>query len=61
MNKNDEKFREYKKKKAIKYLYILLSISVIVLEILALFNVISMIWGILIFAIIWLFKKNILK
>ncbi len=63
MNKNinDKKINEYRKKKFLKYLYIALSIIVIILEILALFNVISMVWGLIIFALLLLFKKNMIK
>ena len=60
-NINDTKYHEYKKKEIYKYLYIFLAIVVITLEILALFNVISMIWGIILFAILYLLKKIILK
>ena len=61
MNKNDKKYREYKKNKLLKYVYVLLSLAVIVLETLALFKVISMIWGLIIFIIIYLLKKIVLK
>jgi len=61
MNKNDKKYREYKKNKLLKYVYVLLSLAVIVLETLALFKVINMIWGLIIFIIIYLLKKIVLK
>ena len=58
---NDQKINNYKKKKLTKYLLIIASILVIILEILALFNVISMIWGLVFFIIIYLFEKIVLK
>ena len=58
-NKNDKIIQEYKKKQIKKWLIIIVYILVIVLEILALFNIISMLWGCALFAIIYLFKKNI--
>ena len=60
-NDNDKKIAAYKKQRTFKIIYIVLSIIVIILELLAIFNVISMIWGCVVFAIIYLFKKNILK
>ena len=61
MNKNDIKYKEYKKKVIEKDLYIILCIVVIILEILALFNIISFIWGLIVFVLIYLLKKIILK
>ena len=58
---NDQKIKDYKKNKIEKWLLVVLCISVIVLEILALFSVISMIWGLVLFAIIYLFEKIVLK
>lgn len=58
---NDQKIKDYKKKKLEKWVLIGALISVIVLEILALCNVISMIWGLVIFIIVYLFEKIILK
>lgn len=59
MNKNinDEKYRTYKKNRRFKIIYLLLSVMVIVLEVLALFNVISMVWGLLVFIFVYLLKK----
>ena len=54
---NDKKIREYQKQKFKKWLLISLSLVVIVLEILALFNVINMLWGCGLFIIIYLLKK----
>ena len=56
-NSNDDKIKEYQRKKVLKYLIILLSIIVVVLEVLALFKVISMIWGLLLFIVIYILKK----
>ena len=58
-NDNDKKIKEYKKQKLAKWLLILLCIGVIVLETLALFNVISVFWGLSLFVIIYLLKKII--
>lgn len=60
-NINDKKIREYRNKKIKKWILVSLLVLVIVLEILALFNVISMLWGAVIFVIIYLFEKIILK
>ncbi len=60
-NDNDKKILEYKKKKFEKYFLIILSISVIILEILALFNVINMMWGLGLFVIVYILKKIFLK
>lgn len=60
-NDNDKKIFEYKKKKFEKYFLIILSISVIILEILALFNVINMMWGLGLFVIVYILKKIFLK
>ena len=57
MNENDKKIHEYKKQRVKKWLLILLPVSVIVLEVLALFNVISMVWGLLVFIFVYLLKK----
>lgn len=56
-NENDQKIYEYKKNKVKKWLIIILSIGVIVLEVLALFKVISLLWGCALFVIIYLLKK----
>ena len=60
-NINDKKIRDYKKKKLEKWILIIALALVIVLEILALFNVISVLWGCVVFIIIYLFEKIILK
>ncbi len=60
-NDNDKKIRNYRKKVIIKWTIIALYIGVIVLEVLALFNVINMLWGLGLFAIVYLLKKNYLK
>ena len=60
-NINDKKIKDYKKKKIEKWFLIVVLFLVIILEILALFNVISMIWGCIIFVIAYLFEKIILK
>lgn len=54
---NDQKYQNYQKKKLLKYLVIILSLMVIVLEILALFNVISMLWGLICFIVLIFLKK----
>ena len=48
---NEEKFNKYKRKQIYRYLIILLSFSVIVLEAFALFNVISYLWGLIPFVL----------
>ena len=54
---NDDKIKKYQRKKILKWVIIILSIIVIVLEVLALFKVISMIWGLLLFIVIYILKK----
>ena len=58
---NDEKIKNYRKKKIEKWLLIVMLLGVITLETLALLNIISMLWGCVLFIIIYLFKKIILK
>lgn len=53
---NEKKYKKYLNKKIMKYLLIFLGISIIVLEILALFNVISFIWGLIAFIIFYILK-----
>ena len=60
-NTNDKKIKEYKKKQFEKWAIVALYLLVIVLEILALLNIIDMLWGVALFAIIYLFKKIFLK
>ena len=62
MNKtNDQKIKDYKKKQAEKWIIVGLYIGVIALEVLALLNIIDMLWGLVLFIIIYLFKKIYLK
>lgn len=61
MNNNEKKYKLYKKNKIINYIILFLSIGVIVLEVLALFKIVDMLWGIILFVIILLLKKFILK
>ena len=58
---NDKKIKNYQKKQFEKWAIIVLYLLVIVLEILALLNIIDMLWGVVLFALIYLFKKNYLK
>lgn len=51
MNNNDKKVKEYRKKQILKYLMIVCSLSVIVLESFALFNMISYLWGVIPFVL----------
>ena len=60
-NDNDKKIFEYKKKKFEKYFLVILSFLVIILEILALFNVINMMWGLGLFVLMYILKKIFLK
>ena len=53
---NDKKIKEYKKKQFDKWLILALNLCVIVLEILALMNIISMWWGIGVFSLMYLFR-----
>lgn len=54
---NDEKVKAYQRQKILKWIIIILSIAVIVLEVLALLKIISMLWGLLVFIIIYILKK----
>ena len=56
-NVNDKKIKEYKKQQVKKWLIVILSIGVIILEILALCNIIHMLWGCGLFIIIYLLTK----
>lgn len=58
---NDQKIKDYKKKQLEKWIIIFGLILVIVLEILALCNIINMVWGVIFFIIIYLFEKIVLK
>lgn len=48
---NEERFNQYKRKQIYRYLIIVLSFSVIVLESFALFKVISYLWGLIPFVL----------
>lgn len=54
---NEKRFFEYRKKKVLKVLFLILSVLVIVLEILALFKVINLLWGLILFLILCFLKK----
>ena len=60
-NINDEKFKEYRKRKILKYLIILFCLFTIFLEGLALFKVISYIWGLIPFIITYIIKYFYVK
>ncbi len=55
-NENDKKIKEYKKNQLKKWILLTLYLSVIVLEILALMNIISMWWGVGVFALIYFIR-----
>lgn len=61
MNDNDKKIREYQKQKAMKWIMLTCSFLVIILEVLALLNVIDMLWGLALFALMYIIKKFFLK
>ena len=54
---NDEKIKKYRKEKIKKWVIVILSLGVIVLEVLALLKIINMLWGCLVFIIIYILKK----
>ena len=54
---NDGKIKNYQKQKLKTGIIIVLSLAVIVLEVLALFNTISMLWGCILFLFIYILKK----
>lgn len=58
---NEKKYIEYKKKKLNNYLYIILSLVVIAIEIMVFFNVINIVWGIISFAFLYIIKKILIK
>ena len=58
---NDQKIKEYKKNQLEKWIIVILLVSVIVLETLALFGIINMLWGCGLFIIIYIIKKIFLK
>ena len=53
---NDEKYKTYKRKKIFKYLVMFLSFATITLEAFALFQVISFLWGLGTFALLYIVK-----
>ena len=53
---NEVRYKEYKKKKILKFLILIFSLMVIVLEVLAIFKVIHFVWGLLAFGIVYLLK-----
>ena len=55
-NENDEKIKKYNKRRIVKWIIVFLSLVVIVLEVLALFGKISMLWGCGLFLIVYLLK-----
>lgn len=56
-NSNDDKIKNFQRQKIKKWIIIILSLGVIVLEVLALFKVINMLWGCALFLIIYILKK----
>ena len=60
-NDNDKKINDYKKKQVEKWVIVALYLGVIALEILALLNIIDMLWGVALFVVVYLFKKIFLK
>ena len=60
-NDNDKKIAEYRKNNIIKWGVVFLYICVILLEILALFNIINMLWGFALFVVVIILKKIFLK
>lgn len=60
-NINDKKIKEYRKRQIEKWAIIIVYLLVIVLEVLALCNIIDMLWGVGLFIILYLFKKIYLK
>ncbi len=60
-NINDQKLLDYKRKKIVKVIIVLLALGVIVLEILALLNKVSMLWGLGLFIVVQILNKFLLK
>ena len=54
---NDQRINVYKKKQINKWLIIIVYLAIIVLEILALLNIVNMIWGCALFVLMILLKK----
>ena len=55
-NINDKKYKDYRKKQILRYLYIILCFTTIFLESLALFGTISYLWGLIPFVICYIIK-----
>lgn len=53
---NDEKYNNYKKRKILRYLTIIFSLLTIILEAFALFRVISFLWGLIPFCLLYIAK-----
>ena len=53
---NDEKYNNYKKRKMLRYLTIIFSLLTIILEAFALFRVISFLWGLIPFCLLYIAK-----
>ena len=60
-NVNDLKYKNYKQQQIIKYSVIVLSFLTIVLESLALFGMISYLWGLIPFVLTYLVKYLFIK
>lgn len=58
---NKEKYNDYRKKKFLRYLYLFLALLVVVVEVLALFNIINIVWGIVAFIVFYILKKILIK
>ena len=56
-NTNDDKIKKYQRQRVKKWIIIILSLGVIVLEVLALLKVINMLWGCGLFIIVYILKK----
>ncbi len=60
-NINDVKYREYQKNKIFKMVYIIGGLGVITLSVLALLQKISFVWGLVLYACVYIFNKFYLK
>ena len=58
---NKEKYNDYRKKNFLRYLYLFLALLVVVVEVLALFNIINIVWGIVAFIVLYILKKILIK
>ena len=54
---NEKRLQEYRKKKLIKILILILSVVIVILEFLAICKIIHYIWGLIVFIIAYLIKK----